>query len=312
MKLRIVCVSVVWGLAIFCFCYPQVEASEGAGVTSGITLIQPVSARSAGRGEIGAANDGDIGLIQYNPAGLAFADQTQVGTMYQRGFDDDTLAYCAVGTPIGWGSVAGSVMYFGTGKIDMYDLNGNRIRKTGQQDIVVSMGTGMRLFDDRAGLGIMLKGISSEIFGETATAFAVDTGFMVRNLIGSLDWGVSVLNLGTQLKYLETKEDLPAQVRTGVAYRMALFQHEFIPYLEIPYLVHEQETLGLFGVEYVINRLIALRAGYKRNFDDASRDDERDISLGIGFIWHQVSLDYAIGITDDLSNPHFVSLNAKF
>ena len=47
------------------------------------------------------------------------------------------------------------------------------------------------------------------------------------------------------------------------------------------------------------------------NFTDSGREDEEKITAGIGFHLGMFSLDYAIGLTKNLSLPHHISLSMK-
>ncbi len=162
-------------------------------------------------------------------------------------------------------------------------------------------------------MGINLKVISSEIFGESATAFAVDLGSQYRKKLanGQLQTGISIQNLGTELTYIDEGESLPLTIRPGVSYMKELNSNAFLVACDIPYYVNEEEMLILFGFEYTYNKLFSLRGGYRLNLDDADKEDE-SINIGLGINWKSYSLDYAVGITDDLSMPHRVSVQMKF
>ncbi|MBD3272080.1 MAG: PorV/PorQ family protein [Elusimicrobia bacterium] len=301
MKLIRITIMLVLGLNAMLY-------AKGAGSTALATLTQPVTAKSAALAEAYTAVSGDIASLHYNPAGLSELRGLNVTAMYQQGLAEDDFASLLLGQEFGFGTLALGVVYYDTGKIDMFDLQGTKISKTGQQDIIASLGTGIPLLEHRLGLGIAVKGISSEIFGETGSTFAVDCGVQYRNLVENLDIGLSALNLGSGIEYVAEKEDLPSRIQPGMTYRLTFDEHHLTASLDAAHLINEEDTLALIGLEYVYDQLFALRSGFR----SGDSDDESNVRLGVGFMWKNYAVDYAIGITDNLDNPHFISVNMKF
>lgn len=283
--------------------------AKGAGSSAVPTLMQPVSAKVAGMGEAYTAVSGEVVSMHYNPAGLSSMEGVEITTMYQRGLDEDNFANVLFGKGFPFGAVGMSILYYDTGKIEMYDTNGNEINKVGQRDIIVTVGVGIPLYKERLGIGVNLKGISSEIFGETASAVAMDAGVQYRGLMKGIDLGFAVQNVGSKLKYVSKGDDLPMIVRFGAVYKVGSETNRVRTSIDVPYYVNEEETRGSIGIEYIYDSLFAIRGGYKIK---SSSDDEQGINAGIGFIWKSFSIDYAIGFTNNLDNPHHISMNMKF
>lgn len=304
MKTAKVIISVMVGLAVGSNVW-----AKGAGSSACPTLTKPVSARIAGMGEAYTAVSGDVVSMHSNPAGLSSLEGMEITTMYQRGLDEDNSANVLFGKKFGFGTLGASVLYYDTGKIEMYDSLGNEISKVGQRDVIATVGAGIPLYENKIGVGMNIKGISSQIFGETASAVAVDAGVQYRGLLKNLDVGFSVLNAGTKLTYVSEGDDLPMNIRLGAAYIGGNETNQVSVNVDIPYYVNEEETLVSAGVEYIFNNLIAVRGGYKMK---SSSDDEQGVSAGVGFNWNNLSVDYAIGFTNNLDNPHHVSINMKF
>ena len=309
MKNKIVALG-VYMLVFACFIAARAHA-KGAGTSSGLIVTEPVSAKAAGISEAGTALKGEVLSLHYNPAGLAALVGQELSVMYQKTVSEDNFESILYGKKFEFGAIAVSVVYFDTGEIEMYNTAGTKIEKVGQRDMVASIGGGIDTPIANLAAGGSIKVISSEIFEEKATAVAVDLGAQYGALIENLNLGLVVQNLGGELKYVDEGEPLPLTVRVGASYAYPVNDYRVIGYLDIPYLVEEEATLGLFGVEGIYKELIALRVGYRMNFNDSDDLDE-NIDIGMGVVYGRYSVDYAVGLTDDLSNPHHVSMSIKF
>lgn len=283
----------------------------GAGSSSGLIFTLPVTAKAAGVSESCAALSGEVSALHYNPAGIASIEGQQASMMYQKTLTDDTFGNVLYGIKTGFGVLAAGLLYYTTDKIEMYDLSGNIIKKTGQSDKVFIIGVGMKMPIENLDGGASLKILSSEIFGEKATAVAIDFGGIYTGLYENLGLGLSVQNLGTKLKYVDKGESLPLAVRPAAIYTMPISEYDLSTSLDLPYYLEDEYMLALIGVELSYKKMLALRLGYRLNLDDSDVEDE-SINAGIGFAWKNYSFDYAIGTADDLSSPHYVSLGMKF
>lgn len=283
--------------------------AKGAGSSAGATLTQSVSAKAASMADAYSSLSGEVIALHYNPAGLSTLQESELSTMYLRGLNNDTLGSIIFGKNFSFGTIAASILYYDTGKIELYDLAENKISKIGKRDIIVTVGIGKSIFKEKVGLGLNIKGISSEIFGEKAHAFAADIGAQYHGLI---DMGLSVQNVGTALTYIDKKESLPEIVRLGMSHTISFTQHAITTAVDVPYFINEEETLGLAGLEYCYDNLFSVRGGYRFNFTDSSRNDEQQVIAGIGLNRNNFFLDYSVGITKNLDIPHYISIRVKF
>jgi len=287
----------------------SIAGAKGAGSSSGITLTQPVSAKSAGIAEAYTAISGDVVSLHYNPSGLLSLKGKEVSFMYQSGFNGDNFTSIIYGMNIGSMAVGASILYYDTGDIEVYDSDGALVSNTGQRDMVLTVGGARKLYGFP--LGVNIKVISSEVFGEKATAFALDLGAQYRGLIENLDLGFAVQNLGTELKYVDRGDPLPLTIRPGALYKMDIRGNPLEVSLDLPYYLEDEEMLAFLGVGYTYMNLITIRSGYRLNLRDASGEDE-SFNVGVGFTWKSYAFDYAMGITQDLSIPHRVSIQKRF
>lgn len=303
--------NVLMAAALIQFAGYSLVSAGGTASSSGLVFTLPVTAKAAGVSESCAALSGEVSALHYNPAGIASLKGQQVSTMYQKTLTEDTFGNVLYGIKTGFGAIAAGLLYYTTDKVEMYDLSGNLISKTGQSDKAFIIGVGMKTPIENLDGGVSLKILSSEIFGEKATAVAVDFGGIYSGLYENLMLGLSVQNLGTELKYVDEGESLPLAIRPGAIYTKLLTEYDVSISLDLPYYVKEGYTLALFGVELSYKKMLALRLGYRLNLDDSDAEDE-SINAGIGFAWRNYSFDYAIGTADDLTSPHYVSLGMKF
>lgn len=283
--------------------------AKGAGSSSGIMLTQPISAKVAGMAEAFSSISGEVSSLHYNPAGLSSLKRQEISFMYQRGLSEDNFATLIYGRKFSFATLGASLLYYDTGKIELYDLTGKAISKVGQRDIIFTVGAAREI--SKFPIGLNLKIISSQIFGESATAFAVDLGGQYKDIFNLFDVGLSLQNLGTKLTYLSKGESLPLTIRFGTSYEKNFTNNILLCSVDFPYYVNEKEILSLFGVEYTYKKLLSFRGGYRLNLTDSSREDE-PINFGIGISWKNYSLDYAIGITKNLNLPHRISVQTKF
>ncbi len=281
----------------------------GAGESAGLTLLEPVSARSAGLAEAGCSLSGDVVSIHYNPAGISGIENQAASVMYKRGLDEDTYASLIYARGFPFGNLGAAVLYYDTGEIELFDTGGNPVTEVGQRDIVFAVSFAKVL--SGIPVGINLKLVSSEVFGENATAVAVDLGGQYGELAENLNIGLAVRNLGTELKYIDEGDPLPLNVCAGASYGISVKGGKLKALLDLPYYVNEAEILSLLGIQYEYKELITARLGYAINISDSDSEAE-PLNIGLGFKLDKYSIDYAIGITRDLDNPHYISLEACF
>ena len=197
--------------------------AAGIGTAAGTTLLQPVSAKSAGTAEACTALSGDLISLHYNPAGLAALKSQDVSMMYQLGVAGDSFASVIYGKNMSFANIGASLLYYNTGIIQVEDTNGNSLNETGQSDFILTVG-GARAFG-KISAGLAAKVITSQIFGKGAAALAVDIGGQMAGKQiagGNMNYGIAIQNLGTRLTYGATPEELPLKLRFGAAYSKTL------------------------------------------------------------------------------------------
>ena len=198
--------------------------------------IEPDS-RAAGMGNTGVAVADNANAIFWNPAGLAFQNETQVGLTHANWlpqFDAGLFYEYLVGTyhVDGVGTFGGNVTYFNLGEIEITDGDGNTQGTYRSYELAVGVSYGYQV-SERLGLGTSLRGIYSKlsparpeqnIESGTASTLAGDVSMLYRtapfDLVGSkttFSTGFNLANMGGRLKYNQKRDPLPMNLRFGYA-----------------------------------------------------------------------------------------------
>lgn len=270
--------------------------------TTGLTLMQPASARASAMAEAFSAVSNDIAAYGYNPASLGTLERGQASFLFQRGDFDDSFGQFLVGTPLrrgGWGL---SVSYFNEGEVTL--SNGSTSETvSAQKDLAVSAGAARRM--GPVSVGFAAKYITSELIESvSATAEAVDIG-MSAAVHPRAQMGLALQNMGTRMKYVTQEFDLPRVARAGL--NILLFSKSLPTtlLLETPYYLNDRTVQPAMGLEVRFGP-VAFRSGFKQAGHNNS------FSLGAGFLIADSSFDYAFSMANDTNSFHRASLSLHF
>lgn len=313
-------------------------AAENIGVTAAPVLQLPIGARASALGSAYTGLSDDLSALHYNPAGLSSMASREASFMYLKGFEDQSLQHVAFGGPIpfagvvgeGFTALAGSVLSASHGDIEINTLNANgtlassESREAGS-DLVMTLGYSERVAvfevpmrQDSVRLEHQM-GVSGKYIRSTlaeaykASTFAGDAGYLVRAPDQGFGLGVAVLNIGSRLTFIEEGDPLPLTYRAGLSWSPQLPDTLTLPARQqvtmvgdVYHLVRERATRGLVGLEYSAMRSWAGRIGYRIN------DGSGGFTVGFGAGWGPLSLDYAWGMTSDISDTHRFSFTYRF
>ncbi len=277
------------------FLTTQVKA---AGVTSGDTLLEPMSARASAMGEAFTAVSDDIAAFGYNPASLKTLSSGQISLMYEKGLADDSYGQFMIGSK-GMGLSLG---YYDGGSVTLFDgINEKTV--TAKKDLTASLGYSVNL--GNMSVGVAGKYISSELAdSESATAFAGDIGLQMP-ITSTIRFGAAVQNMGTKMTYIDEGNDLPQIARAGLGISLLPSSYKTTLLLDAPYFIKEHEMRAAIGVETMVGPM-AIRAGYRTGNELAA------VTFGAGFMMSGMSIDYSYGLVQDLEDSHRVSFALRF
>jgi len=284
------------------------------GTTGGQFLELPVGARGVSMGSAQGAAAEDVSAIYYNPANLAGLRGINATFMHAMYFQDISYDFAAFAKNThNHGTFALGVQYLSVGSLDKVDNAGNPTGDSlAPRDLAVSLANARKFNNLEYGVGV--KYISSKL-NTDAKAYAADAG--IRWSIEPAALSISVLNLGTGLKFREETAPLPTTLRIGSMYK-------FIP--EIPGQIWTFALDGVFskgaaaavcaGIEYKIelkdSLKIGIRTGYNSRVGASGLGGLSGLSAGAGLDINKFSVDYAFTPFGNLGNSHRLSLSMHF
>lgn len=237
-----------------------------------------MSPRAAAMGGSFVANNDDPDVIFYNPAGLSMLENNPVSFSFVKHLMDINLASVSFSTEFtDIGRFGGAIKYINYGTFDEADEFGNRTGEFGAGELALIVGYA-NLLDANFYYGANVKFIYSSIADRSSNAIAADVGLHYTIPEQFLNFGFSILNLGTQVSsYYNLKEELPLDITIGVSKRL-----ERIPIrlsLDFHRLNQDRENFTqrfkafTLGAEINLSKVLTLRLGY---------DNERRSDLKIG------------------------------
>ena len=281
--------------------------SSSPGTSGGAVLNIPVGARAIGMGEAYTAQADDASSLYWNPAGMAFLNQSQASFMYNKFIEDLTYQNASVAVPFENGAMGASLSYLSYGQITGTDSDGNL---AGDVSAYSGVGTiGGAWLGNNWAAGVNLKGVQESLADTKATGFAADVGtsLVYPNEVmgGTLRAAAVVRNMGSGLKLIDQNDPFPLQWRLGVA-AVQMMNSKLNVSMDYG---KERDTAGAIyaGTEYWVLPFVALRAGY------AGSDAEGNgIRAGLGLKFRDLSFDYAYSSYGDLGYAHRYELSMRF
>jgi len=290
----------LWGTAL-------AEAREpGAGASF---LRIDSSARAAALGGSFTALADDVHAIYYNPGGLASLFRRELGATHTEWLLGSKFDFLGYAQPTSFGTLGLGATRLTSGAIDARGADRSASGGFEASDTALTVGLGRRV-SAATGAGANLKYIRSQLGQDSAQTFALDLG-VVRRLEGRpASLGLSVLNLGKGLKYLDQTDPLPLTVAAGASYRLAGLVQLAVD------LRHEpgaRRTDFGFGSEYAVLPSFSLRAGYASVSPQAvSGSLLAGLGGGLGLKLSDYRADYTFSPFGALGNIQRVSVGARF
>ncbi len=281
-----------------------------SGIVSEQFLKIPTSARAVGIGGAQVAVASGVSSIAFNPAGMLTVSDLGVGFSYTHWFADITHSYAGVVKNFpGIGAVGLSFVLLTTD--DMVETTPAFPEGTGRyfraSDYAISIAYA-RQVTDQFRVGVNGKFIQSYLFNTElgASSFAFDIGTLYDIPILRSHIGVSLTNIGKDVKFLQEQYSLPTALRFGVVVDvLQQEQNRLIGTFQISRLNDSEEQYNI-GTEYVFQDMIALRGGWKFAYD------HENFTLGLGFKLNALglnsTLDYGYNNFKYLPGTHSFTL----
>lgn len=300
---------------VLCGCLAErAVAGNRSGTVTAQFLKLPSNARAAGIGNAQVALAEGAASIAYNPAGVLSVSNASFSGMYNAWFANITHSFYAAAVNLQeYGTIGAGLMLLSTDDMEVTtpafpDGTGQMFKST---DMAMTL-TYARQISQEFGLGLSAKYIKSYLYnkdiGASAVAFDIGTLYDIPALRTRL--GISVNNLGQDLKFINEQYSIPTALRFGA--RITAYQEDVhLVYIALQIArPNDSEEQYNVGAEYTYNDLLSLRGGYKFNYDT------ENVSAGIGINLTQMgidgSLDYAFTNYKYLPGTHMFSIEIGF
>ncbi len=192
------------------------DIHEKAGTTGAAFLKIEAGSRPVGMGGACAGLANDVNTIFWIPARLSSVRERELTAMQNFSIADIN------NESVGYAQRVGQKGAWGASFLGAFAEIERRIGPTEEPDSMVTVGgfaAGLSFayaVSPELSLGATAKAISQQLDVEDSLGMATDVGAIFRLLDNRVGVGVAAQNLG----FLDTKEDLPMNVRGGVAYQI--------------------------------------------------------------------------------------------
>jgi hypothetical protein len=266
-----------------------------------------VGARPAAMGEAFAMVGNDANALFYNPAGIAkMPSKFDILASMTNWIAD--IKYNAAGLVINGGNLGNfgiSIIsanypkvigtrvaatekgYVETGDIEPSAFSAGLVYARSLTD-KFTVGGQIRYASQSLGSNLF---VDSSVVKNRVSGLTYDFGTIFYPGFKSLRLGMNIVNFSAQFKYEETPFQLPLTFKISFAMDVLDFwgEHAGNSLVLCFDAIHPRDYTERIhiGGEYWFKDLIAIRAGYKFNYDEES------LSAGFGFKYHGIKLDYA-------------------
>ncbi len=279
-----------------------------AAVSPAFLIVNP-DAKTAAMGNAYAALADSNNSVIFNPAGLFSIKNTEVFFSHFISFADTNYDYVSFLLPLDHGKATAFSLFCHyttsfkeynelgdiVGNIDYYEIEGIA---SYSQNILNSISAGGNL-----------KVFTSRLSAYSKNGICVDAGIKIKIATSPDAYiGLVLQNLGTQSAYIETVDNLPANLKAGIGFKFPLNNNvKTTLQIDVNKLLLETGQISMgAGLEFAINNTLYPRLGC------IFENGNNNITGGVGFVWETIEVSYAIVPYDALGLTHRLSLAWKF
>lgn len=325
--------------------FSQIAFAQKVGSTSMQFLKVMPCARATALGDAYSVLASGAEAVFWNPAGIVFVQQHEISLTYLKWIFDTQQGALSFATSLGsFGAVGVQLQYVDFGEIEEAlwtspykdditypGLTGRTFRPF---SYLVGLSYGFQL-TEKFSTGITVKYAHESLYngqtvravtsqGETLDAETWANGLMfdfgLQYITGyrTIRLAASVQNFGPSVKYASESNSIPLALRCGVAADLigndALLATSENSRLGLAYDLfqpNDYEQQMHMGLEYEFSEMVALRVGYKFNYDADGFTAGAGVKHTFGAM--KLSFDYSFGsLSYNLGNVHRISLGVGF
>lgn len=302
--------ATVWSAGWCCLLTLVLAASpvraQKVGTTSFQFLKVTQDARVAGMAGVGTSVSRTSGAVFFNPAGLTRISRFDVTASYVDWFVDTRLYAMAGAYTLGnLGTVAVYSQYADYGQIEVTEvasidfnsdgtINPGLTGETIHPNIFVTGLSYARSVTDKLSFGLTAKYVREDLSRSTAATLAFDGGLLFDTGFRSIRIAAAVRHFGPEVTYVDRGFPLPQTFDIGISGYIvgsnALVMPSSDYTLLASYSMINPRDFGQqhkVGLEVSMLETLALRGGYRFNFDD------QGVTFGTGLTISRMRFDYA-------------------
>jgi hypothetical protein len=296
-------------------------------------LSMVTDARTSAMGDVGLSQSADPFSL-YNYAGVIALDSCSGSVGYSFGGWMPSQKMHIQHTVAGYWKLAKhhsfstGVRYFSYPEINSSGDDGFITSQFTPFDLTVDLGYGYAITSNLSVATTVryVTGKVSDVEGSKAgSALGVDLGFYFRK--NRINAGLALSNIGTKINYGGEDNSMPARVKVAGGYSLLVNnKHTVNGTLEIAYAFLPKNYTGFetgIGVEYIYNKLLAVRAGYRLGNSENNPTVVPDnfgsslsyATLGLGLNLWKCTLDasYLLSVPESpVRNSFRLSLGVRF
>jgi opacity protein-like surface antigen len=251
-----------------------------------------IGSRECGMGDVGtAAAQGPQG-VYWNPALSGWARHFEASFSYADWFLDMSKSAVFVVRPLPIFVLGLGATVFNAGQVEYREDKPSEtpIGTFSPFDYSLYLNLSRSLQPGLA-LGVTGRYYYQKILDRSASGFGADLGLAYEPQ-PRLKVGAAIVDLGSTLHFKFADFALPTRAQAGLSYALPLGRSELTGAADLGYYFFDQRVLANVGAEFALNRVLALRAGW-RFFDPTGH-----LSVGLGFKPKGLRLEYSLSPYD--------------
>jgi len=191
------------------------------------------------------------------------------------------------------GALNFSFLNYGTGSETITELDGSTKDIQLENNKIISLAYGKNI-GQTLFAGIGLKSLSSTLADEySATAMLFDLGMVYRTLDDKHSFGIALANMGGKLKYYQTEENVPQELKFGYTRKIKPFPNQKIIW-GLGYAKSEVSKNYSLGIEYFPDiPFVSVRTGIIK------KEDQTEILAGVGLNFKSFDLDMGYDLSSE-------------